>query len=70
MGPMVRSRDQIAATAMAPAPMKRTSLRQMPVTKLARSPCIGVIAASRGTAPAQAIKIPSSMASPTEIPTR
>ena len=40
---------------MAPAPMKRTSLRQMPVTKLARSPCIGVIAVMMGTAPAQAI---------------
>ena len=59
IGPMVRSRDQTAATAIAPAPMKRTSLRQMPLTKLARSPCIGVIAVMMGTAPAQAIRMPS-----------
>ena len=67
---MVRSKDQMAATAIAPAPINRTSLRQMPLTKLARSPCIGVIAVMRGTAPAQAIRMPSSMARPTEIPTR
>ena len=44
---------------MAPAPMKRTSLRQTAVTKLARSPCIGVIAVMIGTAPAQAIGCPA-----------
>ncbi len=63
---------QIAATAMAPAPMKRTCLAQ---TWLA-TPATSALASkgSRlvrcGTAPAQEISTPTSMATPTHRPTR
>ncbi len=67
---MVRTSDHIAATAMAPAPMKRTCVRQIVVTKSASGAWKGVIAVRTGTAPSQAMAMPSSMAAPTEIPTR
>ena len=62
---------QIAATAMAPAPMNLTLWNQMAVTKSSSEPaCEGSSAVRIGTATAQAINSPSSIAMPTERPTR
>ena len=66
----MRVNDQIAATAIAPAPMKRTCVRQTVVTKSASGACCGVSAVRTGTAPSQVTAMPSNIAAPTEMPTR
>src|ERR1041384_1907461 len=62
----------MAATAMAPAPMNRTCVRQMVRVCDASSDAAtaGPIAVSHGTATAHAITSPSSIAMPTERPTK
>ena len=63
---------QIAATAIAPAPMNRTCVRHTVVACVARSTpaAAGCIAVRIGTAPTQAMTSPASIANPTDRPTR
>ena len=70
IGPMILRSVQMAAMPIVPAPMKRTWLRNTPLTVAATSgptPCIEV---SHGTSTAQEVSMPTSMAMPTVMPTR
>ena len=70
-GPAMRSSVQIAATAITPAPKKRTSaLNTLPAQSSTLAPGIGWLAVSIGSSTHQPTTRPSSIAMPTEIPTR
>ena len=62
----------IADTPMAPAPRKRTCVRQIIIVCVANdaASAAGCMNVRIGTAPAHAIRIPTPMAIPTDSPTR
>ena len=72
IGPMIRSRVQMAATPMVPAPMKRTFSRKVVPTKVSRSAALPRPASPvcQGTSTNQLMTRPTSMAMPTAMPTR
>lgn len=69
MGPMILSSVQMAATAMAPAPMKRTSEEKIVHTLSGREPSMRP-AVRIGSSTAKEMTRPTSMAMPTVMPTR
>ncbi len=71
IGPITRSKVQIAATPMVPAPMNRIFWRKTVPTKSANSvPTGGTPAVKCGRRKPKLMMMPTSMARPTAMPTR
>ncbi len=69
-GPASRPSDHSAATPIAPAPTKRTSLRNTVPARVATSAVAGWNDESNGTNTPHASTMPASIATPTVTPTR